>query len=71
MNPEIERDKVKPSSGKMFNVIDSGIDKTAINFSKEINMLSNKLISIAMPCNKTVNYNDEDNISIKFLFTLD
>ena len=55
----------------MFNVIDSGIDKTAINFSKEINMLSNKLISIAMPCNKTVNYNDEDNISIKFLFTLD
>ena len=70
-NSEIERDKVKPSSGKMFNVIDSGIDKTAINFSKEINMLSNKLISIAMPCNKTVNYNDEDNISIKFLFTLD
>ena len=69
-NSEIERDKVKLSSGKMFNVIDSGIDKTIIDFSREINMLSKKIISIAMPYDKTVNFNDEDNISIKFLFTL-
>jgi hypothetical protein len=33
-------------------------------------MLSKKIISIAMPYDKTVNFNDEDNISIKFLFTL-
>ena len=54
----------------MFNVIDSGIDKTIIDFSREINMLSKKIISIAMPYDKTVIFNDEDNISIKFLFTL-
>ena len=69
-NSEIERDKIKPSSGKNFNIIDSGIDKPVIDFSREINMLSKKIISIAMPYDKTVNFNDEDNISIKFLFTL-
>ena len=69
-NSEIERDKVKLSSGKIFKVIDSGIDKPVIDFSREINMLSKKIISIAMPYDKTVNFNDEDNISIKFLFTI-
>ena len=39
---EIEKDKVKPSLEKMFNVIDSGMDKTVIDFSKEINLLSKK-----------------------------
>ena len=59
---EIERDKVKPSLEKMFNVIDSGMDKTVIDFAKEINMLSKKIISTAMSSNNPVTHNDEDNI---------
>ena len=42
---EIEKDKVKGSLEKMFNIIDSGMDKTVLDFSKEINLLSKKIIS--------------------------
>ena len=42
---DIEKDKVKASLEKMFNVIDSGMDKTVLDFSKEINLLSKKIIS--------------------------
>jgi len=57
----IEKDKVKPSLDKMFNIIDCGIDKTVIDFSKEINLLSKKIISTAMSNTKT-NSNQKDNI---------
>ena len=42
---DIEKDKVKASLEKMFNIIDSGMDKTVLDFSKEINLLSKKIIS--------------------------
>ena len=57
----IEKDKVKPSLDKMFNIIDCGIDKTVIDFSKEINLLSKKIISTAMSNTRT-NSNKKDNI---------
>ncbi len=57
----IEKDKVKPSLDKMFNIIDCGIDKTVIDFSKEINLLSKKIISTAMSITRT-NSNQKDNI---------
>ena len=44
----IQNDKVKISLEKMLNVIDSGMDKTVIGFSKEINLLSKKIISTAL-----------------------
>ena len=59
---EIEKDKVKGSLEKMFNAIDSGIDKTVIDFSKEINMLSKKIIAKATSDTKTSSKIKEDNI---------
>ena len=59
-NSEIEKDKVKNSLDKMFNVIDCGLDKTVIDFSKEINMLSKKIISTTL--NNINPINKEDNI---------
>ena len=49
----IQNDKVKISLEKMLNVIDSGMDKTVIGFSKEINLLSKKIISTALSSNET------------------
>ena len=61
-NSEIDKDKVKASLEKMFNVIDSGMDKTALDFAKEMNMLSRKIITTAKNSTKNVNINKGDNI---------
>jgi hypothetical protein len=45
----------------MLNIIDSGMDKTVIGFSKEINLLSKKIISAALS-NKKANIIIKDNI---------
>ena len=57
----IQKDKVKISLEKMLNVIDSGMDKTVVGFSKEINLLSKKIISTALSSNKS-STNRKENI---------
>lgn len=57
----IEKDKVKSSLEKMFNVIDCGMDKTVIDFSKEINLLSKKIIA-SVKVNTQLKTNKTDNI---------
>ena len=61
-NAGIDKDKVKGSLEKIFNVIDSGMDKTVIDFAKEINMFSKKIISTATANTKTNAANKGDNI---------
>ena len=63
----IQNDKVKISLEKMLNIIDSGMDKTVVGFSKEINLISKKIISTALS-NKKTNIIIKDNIYQTNLF---
>ena len=44
-NPDINNDKVKGSLDKLFNLLDVGLDKTVVDFIKEINSCSKKIMS--------------------------
>lgn len=44
-NPDIENDKVKASLDKLFKLIDVGLDKTNIDFCREINSCASKIIA--------------------------
>ena len=45
-NTSINDDKVKVSLDKLFKVIDVGFDKTIDDFTKEINLCANKILSV-------------------------
>ena len=45
-NTSINDDKVKVSLDKLFKVIDAGLDKTLLDFNKEINICAKKIISV-------------------------
>ena len=45
-NSSINDDKVKGSLDKLFKVIDAGLDKTVLDFNKEIDICAKKIISV-------------------------